>query len=229
VGISFLSGSLAAQPKTNKKFPILGFHQNGKVVIPSFQDKISESMPLELFGWVMIPREVEPTPADLKSMGPFKLVYESKLSRKDLSTVSSDKWLVPQGSRSALLYRFERMPSPIEASGAPLVIFEKDLNLNPDYQKRSVAYTDSEYVEGLERFQSVERSYTVLWPILTFESEVFRLMELPNGAGHSLFLNHLKGLECQKTIPVDFYNRSKNQEAADFEMTAAVCGDLEFQ
>jgi hypothetical protein len=232
-GIFLLFFSFGIQAKesksvTEKAFPLLGFFQNGKVVIPSFQDKSSSALPLEMYAWVMLPRETEPKPADLKAMGPFKILYESKLERKDLSTIAGEKWLVPQGAKSAVLYRFASLPSPVESAGAPMLLFDQDLKLMPDYQKRSVAYSDQEYIEELG-FRSVERSYDVMWPTLNSDDRVFRLMELPNGSGHSFFLNRLSGLECEKTIPFDFYNQSKNQEAADFEMMAAACGDLDFQ
>jgi len=212
-----------------KGFPVVGFHQRGKIIVPSFQDSASSSFPLEMYAWKMEPRSNEPMPNDLKTMGPFKIIYDEKLSRDKLTTVpGAEKWLVPQGAKSATVYRFSSEVDPIDGDGVPVVIFDQDVSYVADYQRRSVAYSDKEYLDQLG-FKDVERTYQVLWPTLSREGTLYRLMELPNGAGYSYFLNTIKGLECERTQPLDFYSRQKSQEAAEDEMTAASCGDLNFQ
>lgn len=212
-----------------KGFPVMGFNQRGKIIVPSFQDSASSSLPLEMYAWRMEPRSKEPLPTDLKTMGPFKLIFDEKLSRDKLTTVPGQaKWLVPQGAKSASVYRFAVAKDSIEGDGVPVIIFDQELTYVADYQRRSVAYSDKEYLDNLG-FKDVERTYQALWPTLTKDGTVYRLMELPNGAGYSYFLNTIKGFECEKTLPIDFYSQEKSQQAAEDEMTAASCGGLSFQ
>lgn len=212
-----------------KGFPIMGFFQNGKIVVPSFAETATAPLPTKLFAWKMLPVDRAPKEIDLKSIGPFEVSLEKKMEREEISTVITvGKWYVPRGSRAAYLYSFAGESLAFAAGSVPVLLFDQSYPLSVDFQKRAVAYTDREFQDELG-FREVEKTYQVFWPTLSNERSVWRLMELPNGEGYTYFLNTLTGLECDKTSAFDFYSQQKTQPVSEDEMMTASCGDLSFQ